>query len=81
MSILLTSDEIAEITAYQRPKQQIEELARQGIPFRVNRYGKPLVAREAALQVFGVKRSGEREQGIDLDALNEATGNGQNATH
>lgn len=74
--LLLTSEELAEITAYQRPKQQIAELSRQGIPFRVSRIGKPIVARETVLQILGAKRSGDYEPGIDLEALNEAIGNG-----
>ena len=45
----LTKDELAEIIGKSRKKLQIGWLKREGIPFRVNLLGNPVVAR-AALQ-------------------------------
>ena len=76
MTMFLTDSELVELSEYVRPKQQIGELARQGIPFRVTRTGRPKVARTAVLQMFGVKASNKTNESIDIDALNEVIGNG-----
>ena len=43
----LTKDELAEIIGKSRRKLQIGWLKREGIPFRVNLLGNPVVARSA----------------------------------
>jgi len=80
MNLFLTPDELEELTEYSRSKQQIAELARQGIPFGITRTGKPKVVRAALLQKFGVTGAAEAVESIDIDALNEVVNNGKKAT-
>lgn len=45
MSIFLTPEEMAELTAYKRHGKQIAALRAMGIPCTVNAAGRPIVAR------------------------------------
>lgn len=43
--MFLTKDEIAMLTGYKRRGLQCDQLRAQGIPFRVNAHGEPVVCR------------------------------------
>jgi len=47
MSIFLDDDEIAKLTGRKIKSLQIETLRKQGVPFRINATGHPVVARSA----------------------------------
>lgn len=74
--LVLTDDEVVLITEYTRKAEQCRELSRLGIPFKVSRTGRPLVAREAVRKVLG-SATAHRDSyvGPDLAAL-EAVSNG-----
>ena len=46
----LTADEVEELTGLKRWTAQCLQLARMGIPFRPNGFGRPLVERAAVLK-------------------------------
>ena len=48
MMLLLTAEELVELTGYLRPSHQRSWLTRNGIPHLVNAAGHPVVARTAA---------------------------------
>lgn len=43
--MFLTKAEVADLTGYQQPSRQVEQLRRQRIPFHLNAAGHPKVAR------------------------------------
>ncbi len=45
-SLFLSRDEIETLTGRERPKAQIKQLVRQGIPHKLNAAGRPIVLRE-----------------------------------
>lgn len=45
--MILNKDELAILTGYKRRGLQCEQLRAQGIPFRVNAHGEPVVCRSA----------------------------------
>jgi len=47
MSLFLEDDQIARLTGRKTKTKQIEWLRREGIPFRVNATGHPIVTRSA----------------------------------
>ena len=47
MSIVLSPQDIADITRYRQPKRQLQALADMGIPFHVRHDGSPAVLRSA----------------------------------
>jgi Tol biopolymer transport system component len=47
MSLLLTQEELTELTGYKQPSKQLMHLRAQRIPFFTNRAGHPKVARAA----------------------------------
>lgn len=49
----LSAEEVAELTGRVRWKAQAFALARMGIPFRPNGFGRPLVERKAVLGKHG----------------------------
>lgn len=46
----LTADEVQELTGLKRWKAQCRALARMGVPFTPNGFGRPLVERAAVLR-------------------------------
>ena len=69
--LLLTDDEILQITEYTRKSDQCKEFARLGIPFRQSRSGRPLVVRDAFLRKMGAvsASNGRKYHAPNLDAL------------
>jgi len=49
--MFLTDEELFVLTGYRRPKLQIEQLRRMGVPHWVNALGRPIVRRD-----FGAAR-------------------------
>lgn len=47
MEMFLTADEVAVLTGRKMKSLQIEQLRKQGVPFRVNATGHPVVTRSA----------------------------------
>ena len=47
----LSADEVEELTGLKRWKAQCRMLARMGVPFRPNGFGRPLVERASVLKV------------------------------
>ena len=58
-TILLTDDELAELTGARRARQQIEWLDRHGWRYALSRVGKPKVAREFFLRALGASTGSE----------------------
>jgi hypothetical protein len=49
MPTFLPEEDVGELTGYKRKAGQRARLAHMGIPFHVNRFGRPLVMKEALL--------------------------------
>lgn len=60
MSMFLEDDELVKLTGKKAKGKQIESLRRQGVPFRVNATGHPVVTRAA---VEGMKEPEPAKQG------------------
>jgi hypothetical protein len=54
-SLLLTQDELVELTGYKVPKFQVQWLKERGWRFELNRLGRPRVDREYYRQQMGVQ--------------------------
>ncbi len=71
-TLLLTDAELTELTEYRHRVKQQQRLAHMGIPFKVGRFGKPIVLRDAAVESLGGKRrldKGTFDVGPDFEAL------------
>lgn len=53
---MLTKAQLIEVTGYKQAAKQKEQLAAMGIPFSIKGGEKPIVSREAFLEVLGKKR-------------------------
>jgi hypothetical protein len=51
--LLLTPDEVQEITGFKLPRLQVDYLQRKGWRFEVNAIGRPIVARKYAEKMLG----------------------------
>lgn len=45
--LFLTADEIIQLTGRKRAKMQVDQLRKMGIPFHLNAFSKPVIARAA----------------------------------
>lgn len=45
----LSDDEVARLTRYKQPKKQKEHLIKEGIPFTVDRSGRPIIFKDAVI--------------------------------
>ncbi len=64
--------ELKELTEYKHRPKQRQRLAHMGIPFKVGRFGRPIVLRDAAVESLGGKirmGRGTFDVGPDLEAL------------
>lgn len=61
-TMLLSESELRELTEYKHRAKQQERLSMMGIPFRVGRYGRPVVLRDAVVQRLGGSAVGTRQQ-------------------
>ena len=71
-SFVLTDAELKELTEYKHRAKQQQRLAHMGIPFKVGRFGRPIVLRDAAVESLGGKiRMGRSTFGVgpDFEAL------------
>jgi hypothetical protein len=53
MNLLLSEDEVAMLTDYEKPKAQCRQLSKMGIAFEVGRTGKPKVLRDVVIKKLG----------------------------
>lgn len=63
-SLLLTTDEVADLTGYQKPTAQVRWLLDNGLPYLLGGDGKPKVLRSLVVRRLGgeaAKESPERE--------------------
>lgn len=51
MSAFLDADDLVTLTGYKRPADQIRWLERNGVPYTVNRLGRPVVRRDLETQI------------------------------
>ena len=58
-SLLLTADEVADLTGYQKPAAQVRWLLENGLPYLLGGDGKPKVLRSLVVRRLG----GEVESG------------------
>ncbi len=56
--MFLSTKDIERLTGYKRKAQQCQELARQGIPFRVNARGEPIVTES---YINGISKKAEKQ--------------------
>ena len=68
MNLLLSEDEIAMLTDYEKPKAQCRQLSKMGIKFEVGRTGKPKVLRDAVIRKLGGNHR-RKEPSVNLAAL------------
>lgn len=47
MNTFLNKDEMIRLTGYKRPKEQKQQLTKVGIPYTLDKSGKPVVYKEA----------------------------------
>lgn len=65
MSLILSADEIAEVTERQQRPAQIRQLAAMGIPFRIRADGAPVVSRAAFDQAMG--KGAPKQRAVEPD--------------
>lgn len=58
MSLFLDNEDIERLTGYKRKAQQCEQLRRQGIPFRTNARGEPIVS---VAYINGITKQPEKQ--------------------
>ena len=71
-SLVLTDAELKELTEYKHRAKQQQRLAHMGIPFKIGRFGRPIVLRDAAVESLGGKirmGKGTFDVGPDFEAL------------
>lgn len=68
--ILLTKEELMELTGRERPRAQVRALVHMGIPFRVRPDGSPVVLRDH-LETLGQALMGSNRAGARLAPLPE----------
>lgn len=44
MSIFVGDEDMVKLTGYRTPRKQVEQLRIMGVPFRINGFGRPMVA-------------------------------------
>lgn len=67
--MFLNQEEIERLTGYIKPKCQCEHLKKNGTPFKVDAFGKPLVLKDYVNQMLGgIKKP--RVSQPNFDALN-----------
>lgn len=70
MNLLLSQEEVEDLTEYTKPALQRKQLQKMGIPFEPSRTGKPKVLREAVVsRLGGVLR--KRGAAVNTDALSK----------
>ena len=52
-SFVLTNAELKDLTEYTHREKQQQRLANMGIPFKIGRFGRPIVLRDAAVESLG----------------------------
>ncbi|GHB30838.1 DUF4224 domain-containing protein [Salinicola rhizosphaerae] len=73
MALMLSRDELKELTGTDRRAHQRMHLDAMGIPYCVNASGWPVVLRSAAMKVLGgeaANDAGAQEATIDMEFLN-----------
>ena len=71
-SFVLTDAELKDLTEYTHREKQQQRLANMGIPFKIGRFGRPIVLRDAALERLGGKSQLGKNPSIvgpDFEAL------------
>lgn len=58
MTLCLPPDDLVALTGYRRTAEQIRFLDAAGVPYRLNKCGKPVVARANAERYLGVSGGG-----------------------
>lgn len=72
MGLILTREELRELTGSQQRAQQRSHLDAMGIPYRVNAYGWPVVLRQAAIETLGGRAANDdrqQEATVNLEGL------------
>lgn len=67
--LLLTSDEIQEITGYRALKAQVSWLSQKGWRFELNALGRPVIARRYAEKMLGCDGADDRKTRPNFAAL------------
>ena len=71
-SLVLTDAELKELTEYKHRAKQQQCLGQMGIPFKIGRFGRPIVLRDAAVESLSGKIQmgrGTFDVGPDFEAL------------